>query len=458
MAETPDQPNAQVREHLLAVLADLVAQGGRAPLLAPPLELGREAFPDSWRPTLGGARQLLERLAWHAGLDRAIDVTDSRMGAPPTERRPATQLDTHEVRRKTAAFTLGFLGNDDIPGMFAHEIGVAYAALHRPTGSEPYREPAEIGDVQIDADRDLERGSIATVYLGLGVLAANAAYQQYSVAGRFNGGFDPLEYDVLTAGYVPMSALAFLLAVQAIVRDKPSPPPGLSPPQRDEVLAWLGALRGQGAELRGRLGLDRAAPSGDETPTIAPNLAWRTSSPRSALAPLAEPDDADDEVVDPTPRSIAFRWRSHRGGVGFLAGAVLGVGVATLVAFPPSGPAARARARGRRPHRRPQGPRPALYDMRERGAPGRSGVPELRGRVAWRHRQARRSARSGRTPRRRCLEARARPTGESRLELISTCVVAHTRCDVGSSRHRRHKSLFLVRKMRSRLRICQCFS
>ena len=284
MAEIPAQPDADAREHLVAVLADLVAHGGAAPLLAPPLELGREAFPDPWRPTLGGVRRLLARLAWHAGLDRAIDVADARMGAPPTERRPATQLETSEVRRKEVAFTLGFLGSDDVPGTFAHEIGVAYAALHRPTGAEPYREPAEVGDVLVDPDRDLERGSLAAVYLGLGVLAVNAAYQQYATAGRFNGGYDPLEYDVLRAGYAPMSALAYLLAVQATVRGEKSAPAGLSPPQRDEVMAWLAELRGQGAELRAQLGLARAERR-REPRAVAPASRGDAASPRAALEP-----------------------------------------------------------------------------------------------------------------------------------------------------------------------------
>jgi hypothetical protein len=336
VADHPEQPDAEECEHLLAVLADLVAQGGAAPLLAPPVEPGPQAFPEAWRATLGGVRQLLARLAWHAGLERQISVVDARMGAPPTERRPPTQLDATEVRPREAVFTLGLLGNDDIPGVFAHEVGVAYAALHRPAKAEPYREPAEVGDVVIDPDRDLERGSIAAVYLGLGVLATNSAFQQYTTAGRFNGGYDPLEYDVLRAGYLPMSALAYLLAVQAVVRGESALPPGLSAPQRDEVGDWIAALTGERADLRARLGLDGPALA----ETRAPGVAWRAAAPRAPLEPFAyDIDPAVDVALDPTPRSLAFRWRSNRGGVGFLAGAVLGFGVATLVASRAAGPA-----------------------------------------------------------------------------------------------------------------------
>jgi len=78
--------------------------------------------------------------AKRAGLDRAIEVEDRQVGARPTERKPATRVTLVEVRRTTAVFALALLGADD-----------------------------------------LERGSIATVYLGLGVLAANAARQNHAV-------------------------------------------------------------------------------------------------------------------------------------------------------------------------------------------------------------------------------------------------------------------------------------
>ncbi len=150
------------------------------------------------------------------------------------------------------------------------------------------------------------------MYLGLGVLAANSAFQQYSRPGRFNGGYSPLEYDVLCAGYVPMSELAFLLAVQATVRGSSAAPAGLSSPQRDEVTSWLATLRPQAAELRERFQIGASAP-------VARPEAVRF-----------EDIDLDDDAAP--PRKTAFRWRTHRGGVGFVAGAVLGMSFATLIA------------------------------------------------------------------------------------------------------------------------------
>lgn len=308
----PTVPSPERREQLLAILGDLVARGGPAPLLLPPVEHAPGSFPDGWRATRGGMVALLRRLAWHAGDERAVVVSDERLGAPPTERKPETRIALTRVTAKELHFTLDLIGDDQVVGTAAHELGVAHAALNRPGSANPYREP-QASELTVE-ERDLARGSIATVYLGLGVLAINASFQEYSRPGRFNGAYSPLEYDVLRAGYVPMSELAFLLAVQAVVRGALGAPAGLEPPQRDEVVAWISALRPQAAELRTRLGIPRDQAAGDTRPTA-----------------VAFPDV--DLADDPPPvRKTAFRWRTHRGGVGFVAGAVIGVGMATAIA------------------------------------------------------------------------------------------------------------------------------
>ncbi|MDX2086682.1 MAG: hypothetical protein SFX73_02475 [Kofleriaceae bacterium] len=310
--DTPRAPSAKRRDELIAELADFVARGGAGPLLAPPVEPGQTAFPEPWRPTRGGAIGLLRRLAWHAANPRAVRVIEERLGAPPTERKPATRGGLTSVTAKELVFRIEFLGADDVAGTFAHELGVAHAVLNRRDAADPYR--AGDGPELLVEERDLERGSIATVYLGLGAVAINGAFQQYSRAGRFNGAYEPLEYDVLRAGYVPMSELAFLLAVQAVVRGA-GVPDGLSPPQRDEVTVWLEALRGSAVELRARLGITEAM----------------AGEPRPAVVPFDDVDLTDEAAP---ARKNAFRWRTHRGGVGFFAGAMVGFGASLIVAMP----------------------------------------------------------------------------------------------------------------------------
>jgi hypothetical protein len=300
-----------MREHLLGVLADFVARGGAAPFLLPPVAPGAAAFPEPWAPTRAGVQLLLQRLAWHAGIDREIEVDDRQFAAaPPTERKPATRVELVEVRGTKAVFALGFVGTDEVAGTLAHEVGTLHAVLNRPDDADPYR-TAEPPVIAVDPDRDPERGSIAAVYLGLGVLAANAAYQQYSRAGQVNGAYEPLEYDVLHAGALPMSDLAYLLAVQAIVRRGEAPPKGLSPPQRDEVSGWMKALADTRAELCERIGIAPGAEGGTRPAVVA----------FDELPMFAVPD----------PPKTAFRWQTNRGGVGFIAGAVLGVGLAFVV-------------------------------------------------------------------------------------------------------------------------------
>jgi hypothetical protein len=307
----PSAPDAATRERVLDVLAELVARAGAERFLRAPVEPGVSAFPDLWAPTRGGVEALVRRLAWHAELERegvaTIAIDDRRAGKPVTERMPATRIEAHHVREGVATFVLGFVGTDDVAGTAAHEVGVVFAALHRPGQADPYRS-AELPEIEIDGE-DLERGSIATVFLGLGVVAANGAFQEYSRAGRFNGAYEPLEYTVLRAGYVPMSVLAYALAVQAVVRGE-GMPPGLAGPQRDEVSEWMTMLRGEAAALRERLGIARDARGED----------------RPSAEPFADVVVEDDEVEQRT----AFRWRTNRGTLGLLGGAVCGLGFALL--------------------------------------------------------------------------------------------------------------------------------
>jgi hypothetical protein len=310
MAE-PSEPDVETREYLVDVLGEFVARAGTGPLLLPPVEPGKAAFPDPWAATRAGIALLLRRLAWHAGLDRAIKVEDRQVGARPTERKPATRVALVEVQRSAAVFALEFIGADDVAGTLAHEIGVSFAVLHRPDGVDPYR-TAEAPVIVVDPDVDLERGSIAAVYLGLGVLAANAARQNHAVLE--GQGFNPLlvaKVGVeLEAGYLPSSSLTYLVAVQAALRGETTPPRGLVPAQRREVEAWLELL--DRAALRARFGITGDLPvSKRPTPTAFPDTGLKPDAPR---------------------HKIAFRWRTNRGGLGLIAGTLLGIGAAIAAA------------------------------------------------------------------------------------------------------------------------------
>src|SRR5262249_52456623 len=104
----------------------------------------------------------------------------------------------------------------------------------------------------------------------------------------------------------------YLLAVQAVVRGATQPPAGLAAEQRRAVEGWIAELRDRTGELRARLGIGAEAEEARERPAVV---------------------RFDDEAVaDETPRKTAFRWRTHRAGVGALAGGALGFGIALALA------------------------------------------------------------------------------------------------------------------------------
>ena len=116
---------------------------------------------------------------------------------------------------------------------------------------------------------------------------------------------------MLRAGYISLSDIAFLVAVQATVRGAPVPG-GLKGPQKDEVTAWMTELAPRREALREMLGIARDAVA-DQRP-----------------APVVF-EDIDVDEDRSAPRKLAFRWRTHRGGVGLVVGTAAGIAVATAV-------------------------------------------------------------------------------------------------------------------------------
>jgi len=319
-ARGQDKGGPAAREKALEMLAELIAEGGAKAFLLPPVIPGEEAFPDPWAHSAAAVKLLIRRLAWYAAIECDVVIDDRRAGAPPTERKPSTRAELVAVRGKEATFALGFIGTDDVVGTLALEVGTLYALTHRPDLKEPYRTPEAPPNAEhdvvplrtVDAARDHARGAVAAVYCGLGVLAANAAYQQYVSPGRFNGIYVPHEYDVIKAGALPMSTMTYLVAVQAIVRGETEPPKGLSQSQHHEVAGYLKTLAKERTVLCERLGID----SGNE----------RTAK-REKPVPFVDAGEVKEDV----PRKNAWRWQTNRGGLGFVAGTVLGLGFAFVI-------------------------------------------------------------------------------------------------------------------------------
>jgi hypothetical protein len=313
----PEAPPAEQRAELLAILGELCAGGGGERFLRPPVTPGVEAFPEPWEATPLAVATVLRRLIAHAAMDMDVQVADRRVEAGPAPRRHTTELELVELRGPRARFDLFAIGDDDVAGTLAHEIGVAAAMrLGQPAG--PYRDAG----VAAPDDGERLRGSVAAVYLGLGVLAANATFQEY-LGGSYKAhlGYAPIEHDIIRAGHLAMDAVAFLVAVQAEVRDSDLPR-GLRGPQKDAARAWRTALAGRGAALRAFLGIAeaRAAPARFERPAPAP-------LPELTAAQL---------VIEaaPDPPHKVFRVRYSSAGVGMLTGMLVGGATATFAALP----------------------------------------------------------------------------------------------------------------------------
>jgi len=308
LSGAPDAPTAEDRAQLLEMLRELVSAWGSERFMQAPVTPGERDFPEPWSPTPLGVATLLRRLFAHARIPMGILVIDRRSDAGPSPKRATTELELTEVSGDRALFELLSIGGDDIVGTLAHEVGVA-AAVALDHGASPYRKP----EVATPRETDRHRGSVAAVVLGLGVLAANAAFQEY-VGGSYDMrlGYAPVEHDIIRAGHLAMDALAFLLAVQAEARGSDLPR-GLQRSQTDAARAWQAALRGRGPALRELLGIAQTT-GASERPSPTP------------LDALAESELVRAPEI-PQARRV-FRVRYTSTGMGTMAGLATGTTIA----------------------------------------------------------------------------------------------------------------------------------
>ena len=312
----PTWPLGSHHENLLRELARLIALDGAWRLVRGPVVAATTSdYPDAWDESRDALARVVARTLWHAHVDAEIVLEDARgpavQGRDYLRRTTVELVHADETRIELLASSLG---NDDVAGIVAHEIGRAYVA--RLAGDHPYRKTdAELPDARI--------GSIATVALGLGVVAANAAHHDRS-AGDTIGRTAYHQHEIAHTGGLDWQDLTFLLAVQATVRDDVLPAlDSLRPSQAEDVAAWREVLDDHEAELVALLAI------GDvdaETPPARPD------EPRE-VAIHATFDEADLGRANLGKR--VFRYSERRTGafgiLGLVAGIVPAVGLAVLL-------------------------------------------------------------------------------------------------------------------------------
>jgi hypothetical protein len=208
-------PSDEEREHLLDQLAKLILAAGADTFVAAPIVTPDDrAFPDRWTADRESAYRLVRRLMTYAGLDEldlTLDVDHFSEAKITVDARGRAQVTGHEG---TAGWFAGIDGGvcrfgvdlqqlDDgggLVGTLAHEVAHAWRAWL---------------DV-VEHDRDVEERltDLTTVYLGFGVLTANASQRFVSRATDGLGSY----YRSSHGGYLSPQALCYLLAAQAVAR------------------------------------------------------------------------------------------------------------------------------------------------------------------------------------------------------------------------------------------------
>jgi hypothetical protein len=258
-------------------MAALIARDGPWHVLATPVvHTGTRDLLDPWTPTRGGLARMLARLAWHARVDRAVELDDARRAAPPNPTRVTLRTTVLDLATPVAGPAI----------VRVHEIGEAADAAAALAMA--------VGALVAGPARALAGAAV----LGFGVLIVSAP---------------PPEVDGEVA--------AALLAIIEEVRGVPSPALGsLGAEPAARVAAWARVVAGHGAELRDRLGL-AGATAGD-------------APPRAVAPPAIVDDPADEARLRPfnAGREV-HRVRHHHGTTGALVGTMLGM-TTTLVLGP----------------------------------------------------------------------------------------------------------------------------
>jgi hypothetical protein len=238
---------------LLERLRLLIERAGASHFLDVPVVRADERdFPEPFRPTGAAVERLLARLCWLGYVDLEVKIDDLRAPTTdPTRMLSRSVIEWMETTDGVAHFQREQIGNDNIAGLLSHEVGRAFVAWL--SAAAPYRE-------ETPEPPSAQEGSIAAIYLGLGVIAANASLYQRR-ASELVGRSVVSENEVVVTGGLSPRALLYLLAVQAVLRGAPIEAHAtLRRDLADLLRELIAQLTPRRAELAERLGLDLAAP------------------------------------------------------------------------------------------------------------------------------------------------------------------------------------------------------
>ncbi len=294
------------------MLADMIRRFGSERFLEAKLvRADKKDFPDTWEGTLQSMHQVLYRLCWHAYIDPEIVIEDYRPARDADGMLRTSEIEIASCSAGVATFHLTAIGNDDVAGMLAHKIGELFLDL---APGEPFRSTPRVPDER--------EASVAAVFLGLGVPAANATmYRRH--ATQIVGREERSEQAIGHAGGLDIAEVTLLLAIQDILRDEVQDALStLHGPQKEWIEDWKHTLDPHEDELRELLGLDEKR---------EPRTLSRSEKPRVAPAH----DESARKKFMVGQETMRVVRRSHWGiALGAFLGFLLGIAVWLLAGEP----------------------------------------------------------------------------------------------------------------------------
>lgn len=321
-------PAASQREWVVASLGDLVSRRGHAPLVQGLIvELTTTHFPEHISRSLGGAEIVARRLLRYAGLESLRVVMD--LYSEDCDECYEPTANGHEIlhRGSAAVFrgieddrcyfgvnTSTFEDMEALPAALAHEVAHAFRARH--------------GLTLEDTTEEERLTDLTAVYLGFGVLLANAS-ERYRSVGSMEDTYTSTSWSDSRLGYLPMQTMCFALAVQAVLRGDRSTRQAikgrLAPNQAACFAASVKWLEAERAEL-------------DRRVVIPDAKSWAAArSMEELLRPMvAEAVDPPEGVPAriqrlPNEGRLVFRVRATRWAAGLARGSL--AALAATVAY-----------------------------------------------------------------------------------------------------------------------------
>jgi hypothetical protein len=199
--------DAETKDWLDARASWLVYQFGRERIASCRMILPTaDFFPDPFLATEDGARQVLDTLCDVLRVEsHLVDFSLFRQGESPTRKRAASAVYDKAVERYRICVDASQLDKPSaMAATMAHELGHVLLMGH--------------GRLAEEADDREPLAELLTVFLGLGVLTANAAFHDRS---WMSDGWDP--WEIHRRGYFTMPMYGYALALFATLRHEERP-------------------------------------------------------------------------------------------------------------------------------------------------------------------------------------------------------------------------------------------